>query len=274
MFLQRIMRRISSEVFVRLPIFKKKPVRKGVTVSLTSFPARLGSLHLVVRSLLKQTVLPERIVLYLGTDSADSDIPKKLRKLEKYNFEIKTGYDNIKPHKKYFYAMQEYPDDILITVDDDLLYDKNLVGDLLRCHEKYPEAVCARRVHKITKNTDGMLKKYDDWEWEYAGIKEPSFVLLATGVGGVLYPPHIFTKEAFDIEAIKKYCLATDDVWLKFMELKHNVKVVWSANGIIHPLSLRHTQESGLFHTNVLSTNDENIRNMEEFTGMQLAEYV
>ena len=274
MFLHRIARRILAEIFVRLPIPKKKPVRKGVTVSFTSFPARLGSLHLVVRSLLKQTVLPERIVLYLGTDSMDSDIPEKLRKLEKYNFTIKTGYDDIKPHKKYFYAMQEYPDDIIITVDDDSLYDRNLVRDLLRCHEKYPEAVCARRVHKITKNADGTLKKYNDWEWEYTGSREPSFKLFATGCGGVLYPPHIFTEEAFNSEAIKKHCLTTDDIWLKFMELKNNVKVVWSANRIIHPLSLRHIQESGLFHTNVQSTNDENIKNMEEFTSIQLAEYV
>lgn len=230
MFLHRIARRILAEIFVRLPILRKKPVRKGVTVSLTSFPTRLGSLHLVVRSLLKQTVLPERIVLYLGTDSMDSDIPQKLRNLEKLNFIIKTGYDDIKPHKKYFYAMQEYPDDIIITVDDDSLYDRNLVRDLLRCHEKYPEAVCARRVHRITKNADGALKKYNNWEWEYTGSREPSFKLFATGCGGVLYPPHIFTRETFDSESIKKHCLTTDDIWLKFMEVKNNVKVVWSEN--------------------------------------------
>lgn len=274
MFLHKIARRILAEIFVRLPIPKKQSLRKGVTVSLTSFPARIGSLHLVVRSLLKQTVLPERIVLYLGTDSMDSDIPQKLRSLEKFNFIIKTGYDDIKPHKKYLYAMQEYPDDIIITVDDDSLYDRNLVCDLLRCHEKYPEAVCARRVHRITKNNDGTLKKYNDWEWEYTESIEPSFKLFATGCGGVLYPPHTFTEEAFNSETMKKHCLTTDDIWLKFMELKNNIKVVWSANSIIHPLSLRHIQESGLFHTNVQSMNDENIKNMEEFTDIQLAEYV
>lgn len=273
MFLHRVFRRITAEIFVRLPIAKTAKVATGVTVSLTSFPARLADLHLVIRSLLKQTVMPERVVLYLGIDTPNSAISKKLRRLEKYNFEIKTGYEDIRPHKKYFWAMQEYPEDIIITVDDDSLYDRNLVRDLLQCHAKYPDAVCARRVNRIEKNADDSLKMTREWKWEFTGEKEPSFELVATGCGGVLYPPHILPKEAFDIEAIKKYCLATDDYWLKFYELKNGKKVVWSANKIIHPLSLRHSQKVALMHSNVTHTNDENIRLMQEFTGIRLADF-
>lgn len=273
MFLHRIFRRITAEIFVRLPIAKTAKVATGVTVSLTSFPTRLADLHLVIRSLLKQTVIPERVVLYLGIDTPNSAIPKKLRRLEKYRFVIKTGYEDIKPHKKYFWAMQEYPEDIIITVDDDSLYDRNLVRDLLQCHAKYPDAVCARRVNKIEKNADGSLKEYKDWQWEYTCTKNPSFGLLATGCGGILYPPKTLLREAFDIEAIKRYCLMTDDIWLKFYELKNGKKVVWSANKIIHPLSLRHSQGTAIMHCNVQNINDENIRMMQEFTGIRLTDF-
>ena len=30
--------------------------------------------------------------------------------------------EDLKAHKKYYYAFKEYPDDIVITVDDDVIY--------------------------------------------------------------------------------------------------------------------------------------------------------
>lgn len=273
--LKRIFRRISSELYVRTPLTKPKTVLSGVIVSLTSYPARLPQLHIVIRSLLKQKVAPEKIILYLGTDTKDSDIPSSLRKLTKYNFEIKTGYENIKPHKKYFFAMQEYPDSTIITVDDDLIYDKNLVRDLINCADKNHGCICARRVNLITKDDSRTLNPYSKWKWEYKEITEPSHALIATGCGGILYPPHLLPKETFDLQAIKENCLNTDDIWLKFMELKNNIKIVFSNNKVIHPLTLRHTQESGLLQTNTSgeNRNDINIKKMQDFTGINLSDY-
>ena len=37
-----------------------------LVVSLTSYPARFGSLHLVLQSLLMQTVRPDRVILWLA----------------------------------------------------------------------------------------------------------------------------------------------------------------------------------------------------------------
>ncbi|WP_147645111.1 glycosyltransferase family A protein [Treponema pectinovorum] len=275
MIFNRFTKRLSTEFFNFLPIRKNENIKTDLIISLTSFPSRLSKLHIVVRSLLKQTILPKRIVLYLGNDTKDSDIPKKLKRLTKYNFEIRTGYEDIKPHKKYFFAMQEFPENIIITVDDDLIYDKNLVNDLLECHRNNPNCVCARRVNRITKDRLGKIDKYSNWQWECKDIVEPSFELLATGCGGILYPSHILPKETFDAEAIKKYCLNTDDIWLKFMELKNRIKVVWTNSKIIHPLAIRKSQKTGLFHSNASSgnVNDINIKKMIEYTGINPADF-
>ncbi|MGI5116198.1 glycosyltransferase family A protein [Treponema sp. SP13] len=275
MNLNRFTKRLSTELFNVFPIKKNKNIRSDLIISLTSFPVRLPKLHIVIRSLLKQTILPKCIVLYLGNDTKDSDIQKKLKLLTKYNFEIRTGYEDIKPHKKYFFAMQEFPEDIIITVDDDLIYDKNLVRDLLECHKNNPTCVCARRVNRITKDNLGKLNKYSNWQWECKEIVEPSFELLATGCGGILYPPHILPEETFNINEIKKYCLNTDDIWLKFMELKNQVKVVWTNSKIIHPLTVRKSQKMGLFHSNAASenVNDINIKKMIEYTGINPVDF-
>ena len=168
--------------------------------------------------------------------------------------------------------MQEFPNHTIITVDDDLIYDRNLVRDLIECAKMNPGCVCARRVNLITKNTTGNLNPYSEWNWEYKEISEPSHSLIATGCGGILYPPHLLPQETFDAKVIKTYCLNTDDIWLKFMELKSDVKVVFSNNKFIHPLTLRHTQESGLLQTNTAgeNRNDINIKAMQEFMGIKL----
>lgn len=273
-FIIKILRRFCTEFKLYLPI-KYKNINEDIVVTLTSYPARLNKLHLVIRALLHQKMLPKNIVLYLDNNTKSKDIPKSLKKLQKYNFIIKENYENLKPHNKYFYAMQEFPDKVIITVDDDLIYDENLISDLYNSYKKYPNCVSARRVHKMTQK-DNKIESYNNWLWEYKNELNPSHSLLATGCGGVLYPAHIFPKETFNKDDIKKYCLNTDDIWLKFMELKNDIKVVFTNSKIIHPLTIRNSQDSGLMHTNTSNENrnDINIKLMEDFTKINLAKYV
>ena len=59
-----------------------------VVVSLTSIPERLGTVDLVIRSLLAGTVLPERIVLYLP-EELYGPMPSRLSELLHDRFEIR-----------------------------------------------------------------------------------------------------------------------------------------------------------------------------------------
>lgn len=274
--IKRLIKRIFTEISVYLPINPQKKL-DDVIVSLTSFTPRLNKLHIVIKSLLRQTYQPAKIILYLADDVNINSIPKKLLKLTKKNkFEIKSGYENLKPHKKYFYVMQEYSNFIVITVDDDLIYDKNLIKDLYLCHKKNPNSVIARRVNLITKNEQGKLNKYSDWIWEYKEKTSPSFDLLATGCGGVLYPSKIFSNEIFNKELIYKYCLSTDDIWLKFMELKNNIPVTFTNSKVIHPLSIRNSQNNALMNENTTgkNRNDESIENLQKILNVQLVNYL
>ena len=78
-----------------------------IIVSLTSFPARFEKLHLVIRSLLVQTMPPDVIVLYLDYDDVDA-LPNSLKELEKYGLQIEWRPGRMKPHKKYYYAIKEF----------------------------------------------------------------------------------------------------------------------------------------------------------------------
>ena len=203
-----------------------------IVVSLTSYPARFSTLHLCLRSIFNQTLQADKVILYLDKSVSLQDIPKKVLDLQNKGLEIRPICENIKPHNKYFYAMQEFPDAIIITIDDDALYPKDTIETLYKNFKKHPNSVSARRVHKTTHLLDETIAPYRLWDLEYKKETTPSLNLMATGVGGVLYPPHIFNTNSdyFKIENIQNYCLNADDVWLMFIENKEGIKVCWAPN--------------------------------------------
>lgn len=222
-----------------------------IIVSLTSYPARFPYIHLALKSIMLQTVKPDKIIVWLDENVTRGQLTKEMMDLEQYGIEYRNMPGDLKPHKKYIHAMQEYPEDIIVTVDDDLIYASDLIESLLETHEKYPNAVCARRVHKITRDKNGKISPYNNWQGEYMGSLIPSNELIATGVGGVLYPPHCLYREAFDAELIEKLSLKADDIWLKFMELLAGTKVVWAACKIPIPEAIEKKQSSNLRSENV-----------------------
>ena len=212
---------------------------KQVIISLTSFPKRIPTLHLVIECLLRQTVKPDKIVLYL-TQSQVPDIkglPKSLLDLQKRGLEIRLCPDEIRSHTKYFYAMQQFPEDIVITVDDDLFYRTDLVESLLKNHEAHPNAIIANWTKEIIPGK----KKYT--EWPDNSLPHENNRQLLLGVGGVLYPPYSLDEDVFDVEKIKNLSLTADDVWLTAMARKKGTPIYFTGYKYNHlPVLIRNNE--------------------------------
>jgi len=244
-----------------------------IVVSLTSFPARFATLHFAIKSILCQTIKPDLIFLCLTKQEVkdESALPASLLELKKYGLQIFFAEENIKPHNKYLFAMRQYQNSLLITVDDDNMYDNYLVAELYASYLKYPAAISARRVHRILKDKSGNVLPYHKWGYEYKKEIKPSLSLLATGVGGVLYPPGLLPAQTFDTAKIRELCLNADDIWLKFMELKNNVPVVWVKGRRVHPYTIKHSQKITLNKNNYHENqNDKYISALETYYGIKL----
>jgi len=50
-------------------------------------------------------------------------------------------------------------------------------------------------------------------------------MLSPLGVGGVLYPPHIFSNEIFNVDVFLKICPIADDLWFWVMELNSDIQI-------------------------------------------------
>lgn len=245
-----------------------------IIVSLTTFPDRFFSLQKTLVSIFNQTTKADRIIVWLGSDV--NIIPNSLLQFEKYGVTFIRKKENLMSHKKYFYAMQEFPNDIVITIDDDVIYQRTLIEDLLKTYKKYPDCICANRVHFITKKINGTLHNYNNWINDFRISNKPSYRLIATGVGGVLYPPHSIPKIAFNIKNIENICLKADDIWLKFTESINHVKVVWSPTKHLNSCcQIQGSQKTSLSKENTgNSKNDEYIANCEKLFKTSLKELI
>ena len=261
-----ILRRIYVHIAPKRYALNRQKRKTHIIVSLTSYPGRFAHIHTALKSIMLQTVKPDKIIVWLDEDVEREQLTSKMLELEQYGIEYRAMPGDLKPHKKYIHAMREFPDDIIITVDDDLIYARDVLETLLKTHERYPKAVCARRVHKITKNADGTIAPYNDWMGEYCGCDTPSHTLVATGVGGVLYPPHCLYEKAFDERLITELSLKADDIWLKFMELLKGTYVVWAPCKIPMPDLIEKDQKTSLKSENVSQNmNDVYFANVSDY---------
>jgi len=233
-----------------------------ITVSFTTYPTRIKSAIYVADAMLRQTLKPDRVILVLAEDEYSSkyDLPEDYKQLEKRGLSI-IFVENLKPHNKYQYAMKNYPNSIVITVDDDILYDDNLIETLFNSHRKHPKAVSAMRAHRILFS-DKKVLSYNDWGFESTYTDMPAFDLIATGVGGVLYPPQFLMAKhemLFNISAIRENSLLNDDIWLKLLELQCDVPVVLAKHSPPDILLVPSSQKTSLQSSNVDSERNDKI---------------
>ena len=194
-----------------------------IIVSLTTYSKRIYDVHLTIESLFRQTNLPNKIVLWLAEDEFNNgNIPFLLKKLEKKGLEIKFCKD-LKSYKKLIPTLKEYPNDIIVTVDDDILYPYDLIENLYKEYLKNNNCIYFYRGHKMTFDKNKKIQNYSSWIGDYQ-IEEETYLTLPTGIGGILYPPNCFHKEVLNEEIFMKLAPKADDIWFKAMTLKNNIK--------------------------------------------------
>lgn len=208
----------------------KQLVSRKLIVSLTTYPKRIGLIGPVLDSIYNQTRKADEVVLWLAQEQfpgKEADLPENLLQLVAEKKLTIRWCDDLKPHKKYFYALQEYADDLVVTVDDDLTYPLDMLDALYRSYLLHPDAVSTLRAHLMMLDENHRIMPYGNWiqETDFC-IYEPSMQLMATGGAGVLYPPHLLKKEFFNAEVIRQRCLWADDLWLKIMQIMSDVPVV------------------------------------------------
>ena len=196
---------------------KNSIIDNELIISLTSFPARINKVWLTIESLLRQTVKPKKIILWLSRDQFPDfkSIPESLQKLCGKGLTIELRNEDIRSHKKYFYALNDYPDSKILIVDDDILYPSFMIEELLRAEKTHPNTVICRFTKKIKWKSKNEIAQYSEWEKINDGKKE-DYYFFGSG-GGVLIPPGSIHSDVLNKEAFLTMCPSADDIWLNAM---------------------------------------------------------
>lgn len=222
--------------------------KEKLIVSLTTFPERIETVDITIDTLLNQTVKPDKLVLWLAEEqfpNKENDLPEKLLKLRESGLEIRWCED-LKSYKKLVPALREFPNDVIVTADDDLYYQKDWLESLYSEYLKDNRYIYTRRAcgEFLRDNTLYVSPHYANNNYE------PTFLNQLMGGAGTLYPPHSLNSDATNIELIKTLVPTHDDIYFWIMAILNNTRIKLIKNKDVNLYTVKSTQKSGLCKKN------------------------
>jgi hypothetical protein len=265
---RRLLRQAQRAV-ARFPVVRERR-RHGLAtllvVSLTSYPERFPTLAATIRSLIDQSVRPDRTILWIAHADLDA-VPADVRALEAHGLEIR-GCRELRSYKKLLPALAAFPDACHVTADDDLYYPPDWLERFVAAVDPDRPAVIAMRAHLARIGAGGRLQPYGSWQLATANLGDAEDGLLfPTGVAGILYPPGALAEEVHDEATFMHLCPRADDVWFFWMARRRGTEQTRVPGGfdlVVWPSS----QAVGLLNDNMFGGgNDRQIRAVEDAIG-------
>lgn len=185
-----------------------------IIVSLTSYGRRVGkTVPYAIMSILNQTYTPDKIILWLDNSWNIDTIPKALKNLMKYGVEI-CFCEDVKSYKKLIPTLLTYPKDFIITIDDDIIYSRNLIHDLMEGYKTDGNIQCSVGIipRLISANQFAPYKDWIEKSEPYTGE-----YLVPIGAGGVLYPPNSLSPDVLNKDEFTELAPKADDLWFWVM---------------------------------------------------------
>jgi hypothetical protein len=249
--------------FSRLTNFHVAGAESDIVVSLTSFPKRLKDLDLVIFTILAQRVLPRKIVVYFSTLQVENfeSLPQNLKSIQSEILEYRFVNDDLRAHKKYFYAVQEYSDFNIVTIDDDILYPLDLIRNFKTYSNAFPNCVICNEACLVVSRDGNAI--YDDFPIVH-GFSE-DINLMCIGAKSVYYPPGTLNENFKNVDMLKQCSLSNDDLWLYAMTKLNNRRRIKTKKDLA-VIPLKYSDPENLCDINVLQKyNDIQMRRIQDF---------
>lgn len=237
---------------------KQRP--QNIVVSLTTTPYRIDTIRPILESISRQTVQPNKIYVNVPwrfkRDNSEYKIPEWLKT---YPGVVINRTKDYGPATKLVATLEKErdPETIIITIDDDTLYPKQIVRDLV---QQYLFDNNAK--HAVITGLGFNFLFFLDKDLYYTKILCPGCQsLILVGVSGVAYKRKFFANDIFTLtDNLPISCFLSDDLMLSSYLAKNNINIV-KASGFAYnkiTMNLFVHLESGL-HEDALQKGANNV---------------
>lgn len=187
-----------------------------LVVSLTSYPARFPTLLPTLHAILRQSVQPDRVILWLDPGH-ENDLPPEVIALARTGggFDIRLCPE-WRSYKKIVPTLLNHPDAHIVTADDDVWYPPDWLENLADA-ARGGARVAGLRAHRVTLQSDGGPAPYQDWQHNL-DASDSGGLIFPTGVSGVIYAPGALHPDATRADLFTRLAPSADDVWLYWMQ--------------------------------------------------------
>ncbi|TFD69783.1 hypothetical protein [Cryobacterium ruanii] len=192
----------------------------AVVVNLTSFDHRIDLVFYALETIAAGRVRPRRLILWLDDTAALAHPPAALRRLQRRGLEIRSC-PNFGPHKKQYPYALTGPTLPLVAADDDVLYPRGWLAELLEAAARHPRDVTGQRAHTITFDGDRVAPYA---RWVAARSTAASFRTLCTGVSGIYYPLSLLAALRGEGDAFLRVAPRADDLWVYAVAVRHGIR--------------------------------------------------
>lgn len=194
-----------------------------IVVSLTTSPDRIDKIKPVLDSIMNQNIVPNKI--YLNLPHIFKRTGKQFDKIPEFITSNPLIFINkcedIGPATKIIPTLvyEKDPETIIISIDDDILYDKNVINTFIHYSLQYPKS-CITGTSFIEDEYNVLYKKIPFFSRIY-------YSQFLEGYSGVLYKVRFFSNFALDyITESPKYCFLADDLMLSNHLLKNKIPII------------------------------------------------
>jgi hypothetical protein len=237
-----------------------------VIVSLTTTSQRLKLCVQTLISLSSQKNKPDKISLWVSQDPylRDQGVSPEhplLKEIDEYLPLVEIRWtDNTGPYRKLLPTLHECTeDDLVIMVDDDVIYGRDWLCSMIDEHNLFPDSVIATRVRNIKRNKIKRETTYTQWPL-VKNNRSIDHDFVITGAGGVLFKREFFRKSDIMNKDFTEVCPTADDLWFSRILEKNGVSVRCLATSLEDVFFIEHNE--GLIRMN---SRDLNTR-LKQFT--------
>lgn len=192
---------------------------------MATMSSRMARLKENLPSIINQSYNFDKLIINIDDNITEEEYSFYLElKKEDERIEIKKRDSKLRSYKKLLPVLPEYPDDVIITIDDDIYYPKDCFKYLVEQYEKTPDCIIAHETNPILINKE---KNYVDFIIGFdIKLLQKSWPKYLSGCA--LFPPHVFDgTDIFDIEKMM-YCTKGlhDELWFWVNSTLNGVMVV------------------------------------------------